>query len=145
MITVAINCTTVAPRTTPYNTGDSVELARIASEIAERIDEMNSLRINAGTDLVTRLAGIARIDVGAFGLIVAVLHGQVETLIDSYAAQGSRTGREKQTMHYRLAREIDTLREVFPEAAVMLARIRDSVKHHEDPKSQADTVREACE
>lgn len=144
MITAALNTVTVSPYR-QRDFGEAAELARIASEIAERIDEMNALRFGAGTDLVTRLAGVARVDVGAFVLIVAVLHGQVETILDSYAAKGSKTGREKQTMHYRLMRELDTLRDVFPEAATMLDQIRESVKHHEDPQSAADVVREAMQ
>jgi hypothetical protein len=143
MITVAINTVPVSPHRHIYDNGAAAELARIASEIAERIQEMNELKFGSGTDLVRRLASVARVDVGAFSLIVAVLHGQVESILDSYAVKGERAGREKQTMHYRLLRELDTLHEVFPEAALVLNRIRDSVKHHEDPQSCADTVREA--
>ena len=144
MITAALNTVTVSPYS-HVERGDTAKLACIASEIAERIGEMNELRFGSGTDLVLRLASVARHDAGAFTLLVAVLHGQVEAILDSYAAQGSRTGREKQTMHYRLMRELDTLREVFPEAAAMLDQIRESVKHHEDPQSAADAVRGAME
>jgi hypothetical protein len=140
MITACLNTVAVSPYSR-IERGDTAKLASIASEIAERIDEMNELRLGSGTDLVLRLAGVARLDVGAFTLLIAVLHGNVETILDSYAAQGSKAGREKQTMHYRLLRELDTLHEVFPEAAVVLNRIRDSVKHHEDPQSQADVMR----
>lgn len=145
MITVAINTTLVSPPRPAYDHGKAAELARIASEIAERVQEMNEMKFGAGTDLVCRLAGVARVDVGAFCLIVAVLHGQVEAILDSYAVKGGKAGREKQTMHYRLLRELDTLRAVFPEAANVLNAIRESVKHHEDPKSGSDVVREAME
>jgi hypothetical protein len=145
MITAALHSVPVSPNARRYSSEGALELARIASEIAERIEEMDELRMNAGADFVCRLATVARTDVGAFRLFVAVLHGRVECILDSYATQGDRTGREKQTMHYRLARELELLRTVFPEAANLLDAIRLSVRHHEDPMSRADVLRGASE
>lgn len=142
MITAALNTVAVSPYSR-IERGDTAKLASIASEIAERIAEMNELRFGSGTDLVLRLAGVARSDAGAFALLIAVLHGQVEAILDSYAVKGAIAGREKQTMHYRLLRELDVLHEVFPEAERVLQGIRESVKHHEDPMSRADAIRGA--
>jgi hypothetical protein len=142
MITAALNTVTVA-RVVHRSTGDTAELARIASEIAERLDEMNEIKFGSGMDIVVRLANVARIDAGAFDMAVSVLHGNVEALLDSYAVQGERAGREKQTMHYRNLKSIEHLRVVFPEAADLFDVIRLSVKHHEDPMSKADVLRES--
>lgn len=144
MITAALNTVTVSPYS-HVERGDTAKLACIASEIAERIGEMNELRKGSGTDLVLMLAGVARRDADAFCVLVAVMHGQVEAMLDSYAAQGAATGREKQTMHYRLMVELENLGATFPGAARVLNAIRESVRHHEDPKSAADVVRGAME
>lgn len=143
MITAALNSVPVAPAPRPYSSADAVELARIAAEICERIEEMDELRCDAGADFIARLARVARVDVGAFRLFIAVMHGRVDCLVESYATQAHRTGREKQTQHYRLARELELLASVFPEAAAVLDDVRLSVKHHDDPVSRADIIRGA--
>lgn len=145
MITAAIHCTTVAHAAREYEVDAAHERARIVSEIAERIEELGELKLGAGADLVCRLAAVANADRGSFGLVVAVLHGRTEALLDSYAAKGDKTGRKKQTEHYRDARRLDVLRAQFPEVASVLDAIRTSVEHHEDPMSKADALRDASE
>lgn len=145
MITAALHSVAVARHEREYAQDSAIELARIASEVAERIEEMNELRLNAGTDLVCRLASVARVDVGAFLLVVAVMHGRTESLLTSYEAQTVSTGRKKQTMHYRAFTSIALLQQTFPELAQVLEQIRTSVDHHEEPQSKADTLRDAQE
>jgi len=144
MITAAIYTVALSPVRRASRT-DTAELARITSEIAERISELNEIRFGSGVDLVSRLASVARADVAAFDMACAVLHGNVEAILDSYAVQGDKAGREKQTMHYRKIKAIDHLRGVFPEAADVIDRIRLSVRHHEDPMSKPDALRESNE
>lgn len=141
MVTASIYGQPVAP--VEHETGS--ELSRIASEIAERLDEMHEIKFGAGLDFVTRLANVARVDADAYGLAVAVLHGNTDCLLESYAVQGQRAGREKQTIHYRRLQAIAHLRVVFPEAAALLDTLRLSVTHHEDPVSRADIIRENAE
>lgn len=146
MITAALHGTPIAPAEHAYAQDDpATEMSRIAAEIAERICEMNELRWNAGTDFVLRLAALAQQDVGAFVVVVQVLHGNVAPLLDSYAARGDAAGREKQTIHYRIMREMDVLAASLPAVAAVLNGIRESVAHHEDPKSKADALRDACD
>lgn len=142
MITAALNTVTVS-RYSSTERGDTSKLAALSSEIAARIVEMNELRLGSGTDLVTRLGNLANVDCNAFAIVIAVLHGDVTDLLDSYSVQGDRRhGSFKQTMHYRLLRELDAVQAIFPEAAQVLQTIRRSVQHHEDPLSQADVLRE---
>ncbi len=144
MITAAIHGIAVSP-TAHGRTGDASALAGIASEIAERIAEMNELRENAGTDLVLRLSNIARLDRGAFVIVVSVLHGDTSCLTDSYSERGDAVGRKKQTVHYRTLKQIESIAAIFPEVAAILETMRLSVKHHEDPQSRAQVIREATE
>lgn len=143
MITAALHSVTVARHEREYDS--KLELARIAAEIAERLEEMHELKMNAGADLVCRLATLARVDIGAFRLVVAVMHGRTEALLTSYEAQADGTGRKKQTMHYRALTSIELLQQTFPEIAVVLEQIRTSVEHHEEPQSKADVLRGASE
>jgi hypothetical protein len=141
MITASLNGCTVSP---PRH-ATTERMACIASEIAERIEEMNEARDNAGTDFILRLATLARLDRGAFAIVVAVQHGNTDVLTDSYAERAEAVGRKKQTVHYRTIQQIETVRAVFPEVAIVLDGIRNSVAHHEDPISQGQVIRDANE
>jgi hypothetical protein len=143
MITAAIHGMTVAPRERINTGGDT--LGALSSEIAARIAEMDEIRDRAGTDLVLRLASIARLDQGAFRTVVAVMHGDTSVLTDSYSERAQSVGRKKQTVHYRTTTEIESIRAVFPAVADILSEIRLSVKHHEDPVSKGQVIREAME
>ena len=138
MITAALNTVAI----NPAPAGETPELTCIVSEIAARLDEMHEIKFGSGADLVTRLATVARHDAGAYALAVAVLHGDTGRLLESYAVQGEKAGREKQTIHYRTVQSIAHLRAIFPEAADLLDAMRLSVHHQEDPMSSADLLRE---
>lgn len=155
MITAALNGIAVSPRPlsprpdldaqdSPTEAETTHALSTLAAEIAERIEEMNGIRTRAGTDLVIRLATVGRNNPDAFALLIAVFHGRTAALLDSYAAQAASTGREKQTMHYRTHQAIAYLIEMWPETASVLERIRTSVRHHEDPLSTAQTIRDSA-
>lgn len=142
MITAALHATPVSP-TIQRSEGQTAELARIASEIAERLEEMDALRLGSGMDMVNRLATVARVDASSYKMAIAILHGDLSPLLDSYAAQGEKAGRKKQTMHYRTLQSIEHLRRIFPEAADIIDQYRLSVKHHEDPVSREEIIRDA--
>lgn len=142
MITAAIHATPVAP--IDHHDASS-ELARISCEIAERLAEMHEIKFGSGLQLIERLATIGRLDNEAYGMVIDILHGHTECLLDSYAVQAERAGREKQTIHYRRLQSIEVIRLTFPDVAAQLDRMRLSVKHHEDPISKADVLREATE
>ena len=141
MITAAIFGTTVSPQ--PAATIS--DQAAITSEIAERIGELNAIKAGSGTDLILRLASIARLNRGALDIVVAVLHGDTAVLTDSYSERAASVGRKKQTVHYRTLKEIEAIEVVFPEVAAILSGLRLSVKHHEDPVSNGQVIREARE
>ena len=143
MITAALYSVPVARHERDYDRDDAAELARISAEIAERLEEMNELKKDSGADLVCRLASVARVDMGAFNLVVAVMHGRTESLLTSYEAQADGTGRKKQTWHYRAMTSIALLQQTFPEVGAVLEQIRTSVDHHEEPQSKADVLRGA--
>lgn len=141
MITACIYGTAISPQ--PAATIS--DQAAITSEIAERVAEMNALKSGAGTDLILRLASIARLNRGALDIVVAVLHGDTTVLTDSYAERAEEVGRKKQTVHYRTLKEIESIEAVFPEVAAILSGLRLSVKHHEDPVSNGQVIRDARE
>jgi hypothetical protein len=144
VITAALNGVAVAPvKPSGEHVGTAHALASLSSEIAERLGEMNEIRENAGTDLVLRLSSMARLDRGAFLVVLAVMHGDTSGLTDSYSSRGDAIGCKKQTVHYRTLRQIESIASVFPEVASMLSTLRLSVKHHEDPVSRAQLIRDA--
>jgi hypothetical protein len=141
MITAAIHGETISPRArVPIDA-----LGALASEVAARIGEMNEIRLNAGTDFIVRLASMASIDRGSFATVVSCLHGDTSSLTDSYSERGDSVGRKKQTVHYRTLRQIESIAPLFPEVAAILSTLRLSVKHHEDPTTTAQVIRDACE
>jgi hypothetical protein len=139
VITAAIHGLAVAPA---HKAIALPGMAALASEVSERIGEMNAMREGAGTDFVLRLATMARIDRGALDIVLAVLHGNTSVLTDSYSERAETCGRRKQTMHYRTLKHIDSIRIVFPEVAAQLDCIRESVTHHEDPLSHDQLIRD---
>jgi len=145
MITAAIHSVPVARPSRPYSTEQSVELTRIVSEITERIEEMNELKVESGTDLVIRLAMIAARNRSAFALVIAVLHGRVEKLTDSYATRGDQSGLTKQAIHYRVKHELAHLDDVAPEAAHVIRELIAGIRRHEEPLSKAQALASACD
>lgn len=146
MLTASLYSVPVAATVRPYDEADTAhQLARIASEVAERLEEMDELKRNSGADLVCRMASVAQLDRGAFRILVAVLHGRTECLLDSYAAQGEAKGRDKQVIHYRTRQHLATLQTAFPEIAAVIEAIRTSVEHHEERQSKADVLRGATQ
>lgn len=141
MITAHLHGQLVAATRPDYAHSQTADLTRIVSEIAERLAEMEELRCGAASDFILRMAIIARVDAGSLALLIACLHGNIEAILDSYAAKGDRIGRDKQVVHYRTMREIEVIRAVFPEAGRVIDRIRESVRHHEEPESKADALR----
>lgn len=117
----------------------------LAAEIAERIQEMNEVQPGAGTKLIIRLASMAKVDRGALDLVLSVLHGDTNCLTDSYSVRAEAAGRKKQTIFCRTAKQIENVRAIFPGVADELDRVRESVRHHEDPVEQSQLVREGCE
>lgn len=149
MITAAIHGVAVARNERNYDLDTETEIGRIAAEIAERMAEMEQLRAKSAMRLVNRLSSVAQLDStapGTFSLVIDVLHGRTERLLDSYAAQADSKGVFKQTMHYRTKMNVAALQALFPEIACVMEQIRTSVEHHEEPKSNADAIRgDLCE
>jgi len=149
MITAALNTVTVSPRRYIDN-GEVAKLAALSSEIAERLEEMHEIQWGAGLNLVHRLSTMAKGNGSVqgpdqFNIAVAILHGNIGKVLDSYAVQGDDRERSKQVVFHQVRVALSTMADVFPEAATAINQIRESVKHHEDPQSAADVVRGAME
>jgi len=143
VITAALNTVTVSNY--PKNgKGTERALYALTAEIAARVVEMNEIKLMAGTDIIARLGLLQGVNSSAFATIIALLHGDVSVIVDSYSVQAERRhGREKQTMHCQMTKDLKDIQALFPEAGAVLQSIRRSVQHHEDPQSSVDVIRES--
>lgn len=115
------------------------QLARIACEIAERIEEMESVKVMAGAAFVAKLASVRAISPVAFRLVVQLMHGNTAPLA-SYAEQSAKRGISKQTVFLEVRNELEKVRHVFPQLVDQLHAFQRSALAHEQPMSNADAV-----
>lgn len=120
------------------------QLAALASEITERLDEMDELKLGSARDFVRRLAEVGRISDVAFRLAVQMMHGSPAPL-QSFAEQADRRGITKQGVHHEMHHAIAKIRNVFPELATEMESMRAAACAHEDPTSNADSIRSSME
>jgi hypothetical protein len=141
VITAAIYSVPVSPKAASVPD----DLTAIVSEIAERLCEMEELKLKSTNLLIQNLARLAAVDFEAYLVTIEVLHGDTSCLLDSYAAQAGNDGRKKQTHHYRRLSALSRAAIVFPEVAGLLNQVRASAMLHNDPLSTADVLRESME
>lgn len=111
--------------------------AQIVAEIAERLVEMEAVKMYAGVDLVRRLCLVAERSPRLFRPTCSALSGDVIEVVNSFAVQAERRGLTKQAIHVEWHQEVERMREYMPELAVALQELRDRADNHDIGK-QAD-------
>ena len=109
--------------------------SQIVAEIAERLVEMEGVKIYAGVDLVRRLAVIAERSPRLFRPTCAALSGDVIEVVNSFAVQAARRGLTKQAIHVEWHQEIARMNEYLPELGAALQELRDRADNHEVGKA----------
>ena len=74
--------------------------AAIAGEIAERILELEDLRVGLGADFIFRLNQIFVTSPAGFITTLELLRGNTGAVRESFEEMSERTGHKKQTHHY---------------------------------------------
>ena len=117
------------------------ELAAIAAEIAARLDEMESIKLMSGGALVSKFAACRSISPVAFRMTLQLLSGNVLPLL-SYADLAAARGVSKQTVYLETKNELERVRHIFPQLVLALEVMRRNALSHEDPTSNADSLRD---
>jgi hypothetical protein len=138
------------------------QLAALASEIAERLEEMEQIKEHAGGVLVNKLGNVRSISPPSFRIIIQLLHGNTAALSSfghqaasrgllpsapnsspSSAVYGSRLS--KQTVYLEMSNEMAKVRRIFPLVVEHFESLRANALAHEDPMSNSDAIREGRE
>lgn len=116
-------------------------LAALASEIAERLEEMEVAKMQSGGSLLSKLAAVRSISPVAFRLTIQLLHGNTDAL-ESYASRAKVRGISKQTVYLECKYELAKVKHLFPSLVSMLETMQANALAHEDPMSNADAIRQ---
>ena len=137
MITYSINRQPVF--TAAYD--GASDSAKLTAEIMERLIELDSLDVRGAANLCRRLATLADISPALFLTVLRIGSGDTSAITDSFSDMARGTGRTKQALHYEFQKDIERVGFVFPEIAALMLQYRQSIDHHEDPKSNADGLK----
>ena len=110
--------------------------AQIVAEVAERLVEMEGIKIGAGMDLVRRLAIVAERSPRLFRPTCAALSGDVLEVVSSFTVSGDRRGLTKQAIHVEWTAEVAKLQEYLPALSSALQELRDRADNHDVGKHQ---------
>lgn len=136
-------------------------LASLASEITERLEEMEQIKDGAGGVLVSKLGNVRSLSPTSFRIIIQLLHGNTVALT-SYSQQASARGLlhgainaphattcgsrvSKQTIYLEISNELAKVRGIFPLVVQHFEQLRANALAHEDPMSNSDAIREGRE
>lgn len=114
------------------------QAACIVTEIAERLCELDELKVGASSDVIHRLSRLHTLSPQAYRLTLQLFHGDT-SLLSSFATQGAARGVTKQAVHKELNGDLEKIETLFPELAHALREQRDRATHHEDPLSREHT------
>lgn len=133
----------VAASPYPHSTlGDwPAHAACIVSEIAERLCELDEIKMGSSSDLIHRLARLHTLSPHAYRITLRLLHADT-ALLTSFSAQGAARGVTKQAIHKELNAELDRVSRLFPELSNAIREQRDRATHHEDPIPRTQTNQE---
>lgn len=106
----------------------------LASEIAERLDELEDQRIGSAYELVAALAALGATSRIAFRIAIQYMHNSPERYL-SYQAQAERRGISKQAIHAEFQRHVARIRKVLPSVADSIERMRDGVGSAHGPRT----------
>jgi len=97
----------------------------IVAEIAERLCELDDLRVGSSSDLLHRLARLHTLSPHGYHVTLQLFHGNT-SLLSSFSTQ-------------ELTGELERIKTLFPELARTIREQRDRATHHEDPLSRNET------
>ena len=112
----------------------------LVAEIAERLEELNHIRLGFAGDLVQHLACIAANSRRAFDITIALLHCNYDDVLASYQDQADRRGVTKQDVHWEFQNEVTKLARVYPDLYRVIMATRAQALQHEDPIAKSETV-----
>ena len=118
------------------------QIAALVCEIAERLDELETLKVGYTADLMRRLWALHGETAVGYRFVLQVLHGDTTHITESYSTRGTARGKTKQDMHWEEKQCLAKIAAHFPEVAKVLEGIRAQVGQHEDGASKADLLRE---
>jgi hypothetical protein len=101
------------------------QAACIVAEIAERLAELEELKLCSAHDLCRRLATVGDRTPRLFRPVLSALRGDTLAVVESYAVQADRRGLTKQAVHFEWHADLARLREILPELAQTLQDYRD--------------------
>ncbi len=107
------------------------EMAKLSSEVAERLEELDALKIGSAAILVHRLSRLHIISPPAFDITLQMMHAPAIGLA-SFTEIAERACRSKQAAHHELAKALDQIRDAFPELAHVIRSTREQITRHEE-------------
>lgn len=131
----------VFPEDSSHVATTNQKLARIACEIAERLEEMEELQCMSSGTLVSKLSTVRVISPKAYRIAIQLLHGNLNSL-RSYAAQAAERGISRQTVFLEFKNEVDRIAHIFPELAALMRDLHQTALRHEDPVDPHDALRQ---
>jgi len=114
--------------------------ATLVAEIAERLEELEGLRVGFSADLIQHLSCIATNSRRSFNITVQLLHCNYDDVLASYQDQAERRGVTKQDIHWEFQQEVGKLKRLYPRLHDVIMATRAQAMHHEDPVSKSETV-----
>ena len=114
--------------------------AQLVAEIAERLEELDEIRVGFAADLIQHLSCIAINSRRAFGITVQLLHCNYDDVLASYQDQAERRGVTKQDIHWEFTQEVAKLKRLYPVLHGVILATRAQAMRHEDPISKSETV-----
>jgi len=120
------------------------KLAALASEIAERLEEMEQIKLMSAGQLCTKLASVRSVSPVVFRMTIQLLHGNTDAL-ESYAHRAASRGVSKQTVFLECKNELAKVRHLFPMLVAHVEQMQAQALMHEDPMSNADSIRQGRE
>lgn len=115
------------------------QLAALACEIAERLEEMEGVKLMAGGSFVAKLATVRAASPVAFRLVVQLMHGNT-TPLASYADQAAKRGISKQAVFLEVRNELEKVRHIFPAVVEQVHAFQRSALAHEQPMNNSDVL-----
>lgn len=115
--------------------------AAILSEIAERLEELDALKLGLAADVVLRLALLAQKSQRAFRITIQLMHGNLAPILASYEDQARSRHVTKQDIHYEFRHEVEAIKPFFPELYRVIVAMRAQATQHEDPVAKGEVAR----
>lgn len=116
------------------------ELAKLASEISERLDEMDALKIGSAAIFVHRLSRLAAMSPPAFTITLQMMHAPDRTLA-SFASLADVHCRSKQAAQHELVIALQEIEPVFPHLASVIREARDTIRKHDEASGLHDVTK----